>query len=66
VWFDPIYDLELYEQVNGRLDRQGNTAKTVYIYHLLTTGTLDSTIMRALRNKAVVQDKLLNALREEL
>ena len=66
VWFDPIYDLELYEQVNGRLDRQGNKAKSVYIYHLLTERTVDSSIMRALRNKAVVQDKLLNALREDL
>lgn len=66
VWFDLTYDLELYEQVNARLDRQGQSAKRIFVFHLLARGTIDATILRALLNKADVQNRLLNALREEL
>jgi SNF2 family DNA or RNA helicase len=66
VWFDLTFDLELYDQVNARLDRQGQSAKRVFIYHLLAEDTVDATILRALRNKSAVQTRLLDALREEL
>lgn len=66
VWYDLTFNLELYEQVNARLDRQGQTARRIFVYHILTDGTVDSTILRALRNKSDVQNRLLAALREEL
>lgn len=66
VWFDPTWDLELYGQLNARLDRQGQTSAYVFIDHLLAERTVDQTIMRAIRSKTDVQDKLLAALREDL
>jgi len=66
VWYDPTWDLELYDQFNARLDRQGQTSDFVFIDHLLADKTVDQTIMRAIRSKTDVQDRLLEALKEEL
>lgn len=66
VWYDPTFNLELYDQVNARLDRQGQSARRIFVYHLLSEKTVDGTIMRALRNKSDVQNRLLAALKEDL
>ena len=66
VWYDPTWDLELYDQFNARLDRQGQTSDFVFIDHLVAERTVDQTIMRAIRRKTGDQDRLLAALREEI
>src|SRR5699024_11097871 len=53
--------LELYEQANARLDRQGQK-NPVVIHHLVTPGTVDERIMEALENKGSVQDALMQYL----
>jgi SNF2 family DNA or RNA helicase len=62
VWFGPTWSLELYQQANARLLRQGQT-DTVFIHHILTEGTLDQRVMEALDKKDSVQEGLLNALK---
>jgi SNF2 family DNA or RNA helicase len=66
VWYDPTYDLELYEQVRARLDRMGQTSSTVFVYHILANRSIDATIEMARNYKADVQDRLLAALLEDL
>ena len=66
VWFSPTWNLELYEQANARLNRQGQT-RPVVIYHLVCPGTMDEVVMGALRAKANMQlavMKHLNKLKE--
>lgn len=65
VWFGPTWSLELYQQANARLLRQGQT-DTVFIHHILTEGTLDQKVMTALDKKDAVQESLLNALKDYL
>ena len=62
VWFGPTWSLELYQQANARLLRQGQT-DTVFIHHILTDETLDQRVMDALEKKDGVQESLLNALK---
>jgi SNF2 family DNA or RNA helicase len=62
VWFGPTWSLELYQQANARLLRQGQT-DTVFIHHILTEDTLDQRVMDALERKDGVQESLLNALK---
>ena len=62
VWFGPTWSLELYQQANARLLRQGQT-DTVFIHHILTDGTIDARVMDALDRKDGVQEALLNALK---
>lgn len=62
VWFGPTWSLELYQQANARLLRQGQT-DTVFIHHILTEGTLDQRVVDALEKKDNVQESLLNALK---
>lgn len=66
VWFSIPWDLELYDQANARLWRQGQTADRVMVYHILAQNTIDRTVARALSNKAREQGALLDALREDL
>jgi SNF2 family DNA or RNA helicase len=66
VWYSLPWDLELYDQANARLWRQGQTAERVMIYHLLAQKTIDRTVARALSGKARVQEQLLESLREDL
>lgn len=66
VWYDPTWDLELYDQFNARLNRQGQTSGFVFIDHLVAERTVDQTIVRAIRRKTSDQDRLLAALREEI
>ena len=48
VWFGLTWSLELYQQTNARLWRQGQCADTVVIHHIITRGTIDESIMKAL------------------
>jgi len=62
VWFGLNWSLELYQQANARLDRQGQI-KPVIIYHLITVSTIDQKVFLALEGKAEGQDALLNAVK---
>ena len=53
VWFGLTWSLELYQQTNARLWRQGQQAETVVIHHLVTEGTIDERILTALKKKDV-------------
>lgn len=63
VWFGLNWSLELYQQFNGRLHRQGQT-KPVRIIHLVAEGCIDEKVMKAIEAKAKTQDELLNYLKE--
>ena len=62
VWFGLTWSLELYQQANARLYRQGQE-KSVIIYHLITAGTADEHVLKSLQGKKDVQDELLNSLK---
>ncbi len=64
-WFGLNWSLELYQQANARLHRQGQT-EPVYIHHLVVDGGMDQTVMAALEAKADVQDTLLQALKAKI
>lgn len=63
IWYTlPNFNLELYQQANARLYRQGQTEK-VRVYHLLVDDSIDIDMMNALEKKEVTQSTLLDALR---
>lgn len=62
VWFGLTYSLELYQQANARLDRQGQT-KNVIVHHLITEGTVDEDVMKAIERKETGQEALLEAVK---
>lgn len=62
VWFGLPWSLELYEQGNARIHRQGQT-KPVVVYHIVTSGTIDEDVMTALEGKAAGQAALLAAVK---
>ena len=62
VWYSPTWNLELYQQANARLHRQGQT-RPVLLYHLVCLGTMDEVVMRALRDKDNTQEALLRYIR---
>ena len=63
VWYGLTWSLELYQQANARLYRQGQQ-KPVIIHHILAAGTIDEQVMAALRHKDTSQAALLAALKE--
>ena len=65
VWFGLNWSLELYEQANARLWRQGQK-DTVVIHHLVVKGTMDEQVMRALHDKAADQNALLAAVKARI
>ena len=65
VWFGLTWSLELYQQANARLYRQGQT-NTVIIHHLIAKETVDEDVMNALANKEVNQNMLLEAVKARL
>lgn len=65
VWMTTPWSLELYEQTNARLHRQGQT-EPVSIIHLVATDTIDTRVGAALSGKTVTQDALVDAVRAEL
>ena len=66
IWFGLTWSLELYQQTNARLWRQGQTADTVVIQHILTKGTIDGRILKALSQKDSTQAALINAVKADL
>ena len=64
VWYGLTWSLELYQQANARLYRQGQRSGTVVIHHLIAEGTADEQVMRALKTKDVTQAALMRALKE--
>ena len=66
IWFGLTWSLELYQQTNARLWRQGQQSKTVIIQHIITTGTIDRKIMSALQKKEETQNALIDAVKAEL
>lgn len=66
VWFGLTWSLELYQQTNARLWRQGQTADTVVIQHIVTKGTIDSRILKALSAKDSTQSALIDAVKANL
>lgn len=65
VWFGLTWDLQLYQQANKRLHRQGQE-HTVIIHHLVAVGTMDIDIMSALKRKAAGQDALMEAIKARI
>lgn len=66
VWFGITWSLELYQQTVARLYRQGQTSRTVTVIHILTKGTVDEKIMKALADKDTAQSALIDAVKAEL
>ena len=66
VWFGLTWSLELYQQTNARLWRQGQTAETVVVQHIVTKGTIDERILRALSLKDKSQSELIDAVKADL
>ena len=65
IWFGLNWSLELYEQANARLWRQGQK-ETVVVHHLVVKGTMDEQVMQALKDKAAGQDSLMAAVRARI
>ena len=65
VWLSLTWSLELYEQLNDRLWRQGQE-HTVVIHHIISEGTIDEDIMSALARKDVGQNALRDAVKARL
>jgi len=62
IWFGLNWSLELYQQANKRLHRQGQKER-VFIHNLIVQGSMDEDVMNALQGKSTTQDSLLQALR---
>ena len=65
IWFGLTWSLELYQQTNARLWRQGQR-DTVVIHHIITKGTIDEQVMTALHKKEKTQADLINAVKANL
>lgn len=65
VWFGLTWSLELYQQTNARLWRQGQN-ETVVIHHLIAKGTIDERVMKALKDKDNTQSALIDAVKATL
>lgn len=65
VWFGQTWSLELYQQANARLDRQGQT-KAVIIHHLVASGTMDEDVLAALDRKSHGQNALMEAVKARI
>ena len=65
IWFGLTWSLELYQQTNARLWRQGQQ-ETVTIHHIVTKDTVDEDVLAALASKDVTQEKLIAAVKARL
>jgi hypothetical protein len=65
IWFGLTWSLELYQQTNARLWRQGQK-DTVVVQHIITQGTIDEQVMAALRRKDQTQAALIEAVKANL
>ena len=66
IWFGLTWSLELYQQTNARLWRQGQKSETVVIHHIITEDTIDELILKALHRKEKTQNALIDAVRVTL
>lgn len=66
VWFGVTWSLELYQQTVARLYRQGQASSTVVVQHIITKGTIDQRILRALKEKDRTQAALIEAVKAEV
>lgn len=65
IWFGLNWSLELYQQANKRLHRQGQTEKVI-IHHIAIEGGVDEDVLAALESKTDTQDKLIEALKARI
>lgn len=65
VWFGLTWSLELYQQANARLYRQGQEHTTI-IHHIMTENTIDQRVYQALQNKELTQDELMKAIKARI
>lgn len=65
IWFGLTWSLELYQQTNARLWRQGQK-DTVIIHHIVTKGTIDEDVLKALSKKESTQSALLEAVKANI
>lgn len=65
VWFGLSWSLELYQQFNARLFRQGQK-ESVIIHHLIAKGTMDERVMQALKHKDAGQNELMEAVKAKI
>lgn len=63
IWYGVTWSLELYQQFNARLWRQGQR-NGVFVHHIVTRGTIDEKVIAALTGKATTQDGLMSAVKE--
>lgn len=66
IWFGLTWSLELYEQTNARLYRQGQKDRCVVIEHIVTKGTIDEQIIKALEEKDKSQSRLIDAVKANI
>lgn len=66
VWFGLTWSLELYQQTNARLYRQGQNSDTVVIMHIAAKDTIDERILKALKKKDSTQSALIDAVKAEI
>lgn len=66
VWFGLTWSMELYQQTNARLWRQGQTDKTVIIQHIVAKSTIDERILKVLEHKDGTQSALIEAVKADL
>lgn len=65
IWFGMPWSLELYQQANARLHRQGQK-NIVNVFHLIVQDSIDEKVMKAIKNKTVTQDNLMEAVKARL
>lgn len=65
IWFSLVWSLEMYQQTNSRLWRQGQK-EVVTIHHILTKDTIDEQIQKALSRKETTQSSLIDAVKAHL
>ena len=65
IWFGLTWSLELYQQTNARLWRQGQN-NTVIIHHIIAKSTIDEDVMKALRKKEKVQSALIDSVKARI
>lgn len=65
VWYGLTWSLELYQQTNARLWRQGQN-ETVVIHHIICKDTIDENVIKALQSKDKIQSDLINAVKVRL
>lgn len=66
IWFGLTWSLELYQQTNARLWRQGQMDKTVIIQHIVAKDTIDERILKVLEHKDGTQAALIAAVKADL